>query len=130
MGRYATGFTLKDSDLNKKAEGGSKIGPPRTVMNAEIQAIINGLQCWFRNTQGTVKVFLDSLEAVQAINSKKVYHGIEEDNINMARMLIRDPSVLGVYYYPRLANKEAHLLAKSHCEFAHSLDWMEHDLSF
>lgn len=34
--RYAYGFILKEAGLRKKAEGGSNLGPPGSVMNAEI----------------------------------------------------------------------------------------------
>lgn len=43
-GHFATGFVIKDHELNKIAEGGSKIKSPGTVLNAETQAIIQGLQ--------------------------------------------------------------------------------------
>lgn len=84
-------------------------------MNAEIQAIIKEVECWLANKEGKARIFSDSLEAIHAIVSDDDYKGIEEDNILRARCLIRDPSVEGVYYCPRNANRKAHNLAKAAC---------------
>lgn len=96
-------------------------------MNAELQAIIKGLEFWLGHKQGVVRIFFYSLDVIHAINTDQAYTGVEEDNISRARLLITDPSVEGVYYCPRAANREAHDLAKAACRSPHPRDWMRED---
>lgn len=120
LNRYSYRFILKDNNHKKVVMEGNPLKAPGTIMNAELQAIIKGVECWLAMKDGRVRIFSDSLEAIHAIISENGYKGIEEDNILRARCLIKDPSVEGVYYCPRKANREAHNLAKAACKISPS----------